>query len=90
MNGIGGRTIAEAQETMSYAEYVVWLKFRNKRGSLHLGMRIEESVARFMATWVNSKTKPDTPKFHKEDFAPHMDERVIPLDEIAAAFGDAK
>lgn len=39
MNGIGGRTIAEAQQNMTYPEFMVWMKFRAKRGSLHQGMR---------------------------------------------------
>lgn len=88
MHGIGGRTIAEAQENMSINEFIIWQKFRNKRGSLHTGMRVEESIARFQAMWANTKTSKDAALLHKEDFAPHLDPRVIPLDELTAAFGD--
>lgn len=87
MNGIGGRTIAEAQETMSYAEYVVWLKFRNKRGSLHFGMRIEEQIAKFHAMWANTKTSKDAVTLYKEDFAPHLDPRIITAEEFAKSMG---
>ncbi|STW07813.1 Uncharacterised protein [Klebsiella grimontii] len=41
MNGIGGRTIAEAQERMSLREFQVWVKYRNKYGPLNIMMRTE-------------------------------------------------
>ncbi|MGS3558634.1 phage tail protein, partial [Klebsiella pneumoniae] len=41
MNGIGGRTIAEAQERMSLREFQVWVKYRNKYGQLNVMMRTE-------------------------------------------------
>lgn len=81
MNGIGGRTIAEAQANMTYPEFIVWCKFRRKRGSLHLGMRTEESIARFTALYANSKTREGAQRLHAEDFAPHMDPRIITLEE---------
>lgn len=87
MNGIGGRTIAEAHENMTMPEFLVWQKFRNKRGSLHMGMRVEESVAKFLAYWFNSKTAKDAPKHYPQDFAPHMDERIITVEELAAQMG---
>ncbi|MDY7565783.1 hypothetical protein QN400_10480 [Pseudomonas sp. RTC3] len=71
MNGIGGRTIAEAQENITYPEFMIWCKFRGKRGSLNQGMRIEVAIARFMTLYGNVKTGKKT--FAIEDFAPHMD-----------------
>lgn len=44
LNGIGGRTIEEAQQKMTYREVVMWEKYRDSRGSLNLGLRIERSV----------------------------------------------
>ncbi|HBW5000835.1 TPA: phage tail protein, partial [Klebsiella pneumoniae] len=41
MNGIGGRTIAVAQERMSRREFLVWLKYREKYGPLNIMMRTE-------------------------------------------------
>lgn len=87
MNGIGGRTIAEAQENMLWSEWIVWLKFRNKRGSLHMGMRIEEQLAKFQAMWANSKTSKDAAPLYKEDFAPHLDPRIITAEEFAKSMG---
>lgn len=87
MNGIGGRTIAEAQENMSINEFLLWQKFRNKRGSLHVGMRIEESVGQFLAMWVNSKTAKDAITRYAQDYAPHMDPRIISAEEFAKSMG---
>ena len=81
MNGIGGRTIAEAQENMTYLEFMVWMKFRQKRGSLHLGMRVEIAFAQFQAFFFNWKFGKDVPKLYQQDFAPHMDPRVESLNE---------
>ncbi|WP_336623914.1 phage tail protein, partial [Klebsiella pneumoniae] len=41
MNGIGGRTIAEAQVRMSIREFHVWVKYRNKYGQLNVMIRSE-------------------------------------------------
>ncbi|SDS41832.1 hypothetical protein [Pseudomonas prosekii] len=84
MNGIGGRTIAEAQENLTYPEFLVWMKFRQKRGSLHPGMRVETALARFQAFYANVKLPKDALRLHQEDFAPHMDPRVESLDEAVA------
>jgi hypothetical protein len=81
MNGIGGRTIAEAQENMTHTEFIVWCKFRNKRGSLHQGMRVEMALAQLQAFYANCKTGKDTAKLFIQDFAPHMDPRELTLDE---------
>ncbi|WP_416199969.1 MAG: DUF4035 domain-containing protein [Pseudomonas shahriarae] len=87
MNGIGGRTIAEAQELMTYSEFVVWMKFRAKRGSLHQGMRIEMALAQLQALYANSKTGKDAPRLYQQDFAPHMDARIESLEEAVASWG---
>ena len=42
LNGVGGSTIAEAKERLSYAEYRAWVAYlKDKRGSLHPGHRLE-------------------------------------------------
>jgi len=87
LNGIGGRTIAEAQENLSWDEFQTWAAYRGKRGSLNQGMRVETAVARLCALYINSKRGKDSPAFHLEDFAPHMDERVITIEELAAQMG---
>lgn len=79
MHGIGGRTIAEAQERISYREYLTWLKFRNKRGSLHTGMRIERGTAMLATMYANTLSKDGGYKIY--DFMPHEEEPVLTLDQ---------
>lgn len=45
LNGIGGRTIAEAKERMSAAEYEAWRAYIRRHGSLNLGLRVEDAAA---------------------------------------------
>ena len=84
MNGIGGRTIAEAQENMSYPEFMVWCKFRGRRGSLNQGMRVEAAIARLASFYGNCRAGKKV--FEIGDFAPHMDEPVLSLDEAMATW----
>jgi hypothetical protein len=84
MNGIGGRTIAEAQANMTFPEFMVWCKFRGKRGSLNQGMRIEAAVARLASFYGNSRAGKKV--FNIEDFAPHMDEPPLSLDQAMATW----
>lgn len=88
MNGIGGTTIAEAQDTLSWDEFLMWAAYRGKRGSLNAGFRTEVAVARLCAVFANyQRTKQTDKMFHLEDFAPHMDQREITIEELAAQMG---
>lgn len=79
MCGIGGRTIAEAQECISYGEFCAWVQYRRKRGSLNLGLRMEHSSALLASMYANAHSKDGGFKIHQ--FAPHFDEPVISLQE---------
>lgn len=46
--GIGGRTIAEAKQRMSWAEFQAWCKYRAKHGPLSSQQRLED-VGAFLA-----------------------------------------
>ena len=39
--GVGGRTIEEAKERLSFEETLAWAAYMRQRGSLHVGMRLE-------------------------------------------------
>ncbi|MNV52761.1 hypothetical protein D3C71_1448700 [compost metagenome] len=45
LNGVGGRTIAEAKECISDVEYHAWLQYRRRHGSLNVGLRVETAAA---------------------------------------------
>ncbi|MNN80816.1 hypothetical protein D3C81_1975780 [compost metagenome] len=78
--GIGGRTVAEAQQRLSYPEFLSWQKYRAKRGTLHLGMRVERGAALLAALYANAHGKRGQ-KFKLEDFMPHADEPVLTLEQ---------
>lgn len=79
LSGIGGSTIAEAQERLSYSEFISWIKYRNKRGSLNVGMRVERGAALLSTLYANSKSKHGGYKI--TDFMPHEEEPPIELEK---------
>lgn len=79
MHGIGGRTIEEAQQTISYPEYLKWVAFYRKRGSLHVGMRVEQGFGLLAAIYANSHSK--NGGYKVSDFAPHVDKPPVTLEE---------
>lgn len=78
MNGIGGQTVAEAKERMSYSEALMWSAFIKKRGSLNLGLRVENGVA-VLATQINRALGG---KADMSDFMPHADQKVADLADV--------
>lgn len=71
LNGIGGRTIAEAKERMSHAEFFAWCTYIQKRGSLNFGQRLEQGVA-LLASVVNRSAGG---KAQMSDFLPDREEK---------------
>ncbi|HBM3132035.1 TPA: phage tail protein [Klebsiella michiganensis] len=81
MNGIGGRTIAEAQERMSLREFQVWVKYRNKFGQLNSMMRTEWGASLVASVLANINKSKNSPPFKISDFAPHINEVSVSLEE---------
>lgn len=81
MNGIGGRTIAEAQERMSLREFQVWVKYRNKYGPLNVMMRTEWGASLVASVLANINKFKNSPPFKVSDFAPHINEVSVSLEE---------
>tara|TARA_R100000781_G_scaffold110309_2_gene75674 strand:+ start:1103 stop:1366 length:264 start_codon:yes stop_codon:yes gene_type:complete len=81
MCGIGGRTIAEAQQNLSYVEFLDWVEYRRKRGSLHPGMRTERAGALVATVLANIHRKKDSPSASFYDFAPHHEEPQLSLEQ---------
>ena len=81
MNGIGGRTIAEAQERMSLREFQMWVKFRNKYGPLNIMMRTEWGASLVASVLANINKSKNSPLFKISDFAPHINEVSVSLEE---------
>ncbi|EKQ6537199.1 TPA: phage tail protein [Klebsiella michiganensis] len=81
MNGIGGRTIAEAQERMSLREFQVWVKYRNKYGPLNIMMRTEWGASLVASVLANINKSKNSPPFKISDFAPHINEVSVSLED---------
>lgn len=81
MNGIGGRTIAEAQERMSLREFQVWVKYRNKYGPLNIMMRTEWGSALVASVLANINKAKNSPLYKVSDFAPHITEASVSLED---------
>lgn len=76
---MGGNTIAEAQQRLGYQEALQWMKYRNKRGSFNLGMRVERGSAQLSMLYMNAHSKNGNYKIY--DFMPHMEEPPMTLEQ---------
>lgn len=81
MCGIGGRTIAEAKSRISYPEFLQWVTYRRRRGSLNPGMRTEHGAAMVATILSNVNRQKDSPPVSFYNFASHHDEPVISMEE---------
>lgn len=63
--GVGGRTVEEAQERMTYVEYIAWAEYAKKHGSFNLGVRIEDGFALLASVLAQLKGKRLTPDHFK-------------------------
>ena len=80
LNGIGGNSIAEAKATLSYAEVLAWVAYRDKHGSLNLARRIELATA-LIALQVN---RSGGGKAELYDFMPHLAKPGTALEQAMA------
>lgn len=87
MCGVGGRTIAEAQQRVSYVEFCQWAQYRAKRGSLNVGLRVERGSALLAMMYGNAHRGKHVAAFQLHDFAPHHDQPVITLEEAMKSWG---
>lgn len=66
--GVGGRTVAEAKERLTYSEALRWMAYVRKRGRPNLGLRIEEIGAYIVQAIYRSHGG----KCEAETFMPHV------------------
>lgn len=86
MLGIGGCTLAEAARNLSAEEVATWAAYREQRGTLSLGLRLEQL---FAASDVRAAQLAGVKKINIKDLLRYHDQ-APPLDEtqaILAAFG---
>ncbi|MDN5622360.1 MAG: hypothetical protein L0G96_04435 [Acinetobacter sp.] len=63
--------MAEAKRCLSSRELKLWRVFRQKRGSLFIGRRIEQGFGNLMATYLSIKGAKDV---KAQSFMPHEDQ----------------
>ncbi|WP_420843350.1 phage tail assembly protein T [Kushneria phosphatilytica] len=66
---------------MSYQEFLQWVAYRRKRGSLHSGMRVERGTAMLAMLYVNAHKKKGAESSKIFDFMEHEDEPPVSLDQ---------
>ena len=87
MHGIGGRTIAEATRNLSASEVALWAEYRKKRGTLNVGLRLEQlfalSDARMSQMWGGKANVDQLLRYHEQE----PDDWPVSLIDIARMFG---
>jgi len=74
MNGIGGNTIQQVKCNMTLREIRQWAAYRNRRGSLNVGRRVEQAAANTAAFHYNSKIKEECYHIDPLVLMPHEDD----------------
>lgn len=87
LNGIGGRTIAEAKECLSAREVQLWSVYRSKNGGLNPMQRADYNAGLQSMLFANANRGKATPAFRIWDFTRFQDEAPIGLDEAMSSWG---
>lgn len=66
---------------MTIVEFEKWVHYRRKRGSLNGGTRTENGAALLATLFANSKRGSNSEPFSIYDFAEHLDEPELTLEQ---------
>lgn len=72
LNGVGGRTIAEAKARMSYVEARTWFAYIKKNGPLNVGRKLEATLEYHLAQVCTVVNRSQGGKAQMEDFMPSV------------------
>lgn len=86
LHGIGGRTIAEAKERMTYDELLSWSEYIRLRGSLNVGNRLEYGFA-LIAMMINRACGGKT---DMSDYMPHFEKPPASIEDIMGVLSGSK
>lgn len=87
MAGIGGNSIAEVKATLTETEIMQWAGYRQRRGSLNIGRRVEQAIGNLMAFYHNGKVEAHN-RIDPLELMPHEDDIEISLEEQLAQLND--
>lgn len=80
LNGIGGNTLHQVKSNLTMLEINQWAEYRNRRGSLNTGRRIEQAAAHVMTFGYNGKVKSED-WIEPIELMPHEDDVIISFEE---------
>ncbi|STT07341.1 Uncharacterised protein [Klebsiella michiganensis] len=66
---------------MSLREFQMWVKYRNKYGPLNIMMRTEWGASLVASVLANINKSKNSPPFKISDFAPHINEVSVSLED---------
>ena len=82
LNGIGGNTINEVKNNLSMYEVKQWSEYRQRRGSLNTGRRVEQTVANIGTIFLNKEIQ------NSEDYLEPL--QLMPYeDNVVETFEDS-
>lgn len=82
LNGIGGNTINEVKNNLSMYEVNQWSEYRQRRGSLNTGRRVEQTVANIGTIFLNKEIQ------NSEDYLEPL--QLMPYeDNVVETFEDS-
>jgi len=82
LSGIGGCTVAEAVQRLTYSEVLGWMAYRRKYGSLHPGLRGDQQTALLAVTVARLAGAKNLDIY---DFLPHEARPAPPMPDLDKA-----
>ena len=79
LNGVGGKTIEEAKESITHDEFLDWIDYRNRHGSLNVARHLEWGIGLLAMILHNAHYK--SQKKHS-DFMPHYREPETTIEDV--------
>lgn len=92
LNGVGGRTVFEAKERLTYAEAMDWFAFIRKRGSINQGMRMEGLIAQLSMVLcaAHGLKKKGGGDFTMADFMQHAEQPGLTIEDFTKVLGGSR
>ncbi|MNM24923.1 hypothetical protein D3C81_353630 [compost metagenome] len=87
LNGIGGRTIAEAQERLCARETQLWSSYRARHGGFNFMQRADYNAGLLASLYANAHRAKGAPAYQISDFTRFIDQQPISLEQAMANWG---
>ncbi|WLG14638.1 hypothetical protein Q6344_04700 [Psychrobacter cibarius] len=78
--GIGGNTVHQVKTNLTMVEISQWAVYRQRRGSLNIGRRVEQAAANIIAMNINKGLKVED-WVEPLEFMPNEDDVVVSFED---------